>query len=210
MPEPMPEDSQETELLLEQIVRGEAMFERLFARHRAALRQVVQWRLDPTLRTRVDASDVVQETQMEAFRRLPDYLRRRPMPFYLWLRKTAHERLLMLRRKHVGVLRRSVRRELPLPDESSLLLARQFTSPTPTPSQQLSQRELAAQVRRAVGQLGEADREILLMRHFEGLSYQEIACVLKIEPAAARQRNGRALLRLHKLLSQDGLTESVL
>jgi hypothetical protein len=42
---------------------------------------------DPRLRPRVDPSDVVQEAQLDAFRRLADYLQRRPVPFRLWLRK---------------------------------------------------------------------------------------------------------------------------
>jgi DNA-directed RNA polymerase specialized sigma24 family protein len=48
------------------------------------------------------------------------------------------------------------------------------------------------------------------MRNFEALSYNEIAALLEINPAAARKRNGRALLRLHELLSADGLTASQL
>jgi len=94
-------DSSETTRLLEQVRDGDRdAFEKLFARHRPYLRQVVSLRLDPKLRARVDASDVVQETHLEAVRRLPDYLKRRPMPFRLWLRKTAYERLLMIERHH--------------------------------------------------------------------------------------------------------------
>ena len=80
-------------------------FDRLFGLHRAYLRQVVKRRLDPRVRGRVDPSDVLQETQLEALRRLPDYLDRRPMPFRLWLRKTAQERLLVAHRRHVGAAR---------------------------------------------------------------------------------------------------------
>ena len=117
-------DSADTQQLLEQARTGDARaFKQLFSRYRAYLRQAVELRMDARLRARLDASDVVQETQMEAFRRLADYLERRPMPFRLWLRKTAHERLLMLRRQHVEASRRSVLREVGLPDGSSLLLA---------------------------------------------------------------------------------------
>jgi hypothetical protein len=75
------------------------------------------------------------------------------MPFRLWLRRTAQERLL---------------RELPLPEHSSLLLARPFLAPGSTPSQQLAKRELVRQVSQAVARL-EADQEILLLRTHEGL-----------------------------------------
>jgi DNA-directed RNA polymerase specialized sigma24 family protein len=43
------------------------------------------------------------------------------------------------------------------------------------------------------------------MRTVEERSYQEIACILEIDPAAARKRKGRAVLRLHALLAEDGL-----
>lgn len=150
----------------------------------------------------------MQETEIEAFRRIGEYLTRRPMPFHLWLRRTAHERLLMLRRRHVVAAARAVSRELPLPDASSVALAHQFLANDASPSEDLNARELAARVRTAVSQLPEADREVLIMRTYEGLGYDEIACVLGIESAAVRKRHGRALIRLHRLLTDDGLTES--
>jgi RNA polymerase sigma-70 factor (ECF subfamily) len=61
----------------------------------------VELRLDPQLRSRVDPSDVVQEAQMEAARRLPGYLESPPLPFRLWLRQIAQDRLLNLHRRHV-------------------------------------------------------------------------------------------------------------
>ena len=208
MPQVSP-DSSETTRLLEQVRDGDRdAFEKLFARHRPYLRQVVSLRLDPKLRARVDASDVVQETHLEAVRRLPDYLERRPMPFRLWLRKTAYERLLMIERHHVDAQRRAVGREVALPDRSSLQLFGQLLAASSTPSQQLSRAELAHRVRQAVARLADIDKEILLMRNLEGLSNHEVAQVLEIAPAAASQRYGRALLRLRKLLLAGGLSES--
>jgi RNA polymerase sigma-70 factor (ECF subfamily) len=151
---------------------------------------------------------VVQETQLEAFCRLPDFLERRPMPFRLWLRKTAYERLLVARRQHLQAARRAVGREVPLPERSSLLLAQQLLARDSTPSQRLDRRELAQRVRQAVAQLPEPDQEIVIMRAFEGLSNQEVSYVLDIDPGTASKRHGRALLRLHKILSQGGLRES--
>jgi RNA polymerase sigma-70 factor (ECF subfamily) len=77
----------------------------------------------------------------------------------------------------------------------------------PSPSQALQARELAERIGRAVDRLSSADHEILLMRHGEALPFEEIACLLEIEPAAARKRFGRALLRLQKVLSEQGLLE---
>jgi RNA polymerase sigma-70 factor (ECF subfamily) len=203
------DDSEATRNLLREIELGNRKaFDSLFARHRALLRRLVELRLDPKLRSRVDASDVVQEAQLEAFRRLDDFLERRPMPFRLWLCKTAHERLLMSRRQHVEAARRSVGRELPLPEKSSVMLGEQLMASGASPSRQYAQHEMARRVREAVSRLPEIAAEILLMRNFEGLSYEEVGYILDIEPAAARKRHGRALLQLHKLLAEDGLTES--
>ena len=90
--------------------------------------RMIEFRLDPQVAARFDASDVVQETEMEALRRLPDYLDRRPMPFRLWLRKMAVERLLNLRRHHFELACRSVTREVRLSDRSSCELARQLAA----------------------------------------------------------------------------------
>jgi RNA polymerase sigma-70 factor (ECF subfamily) len=199
-------DSAETTRLLDELSGGAApAFDRLFERHRADLRRFVARRLDPRLRARVDASDILQETQLEAFRRMGDFLRRRPMPFQVWLWKTAYERLLKLRRFHVEAARRSVVCELGLPDRSSLLLARPFLDVRSSPARQMERADLVSRVRQALGELGEMDREVLLMRNVDELPYREIACILGLDSAAARKRYGRALLRLRKLLLDAGL-----
>jgi RNA polymerase sigma-70 factor (ECF subfamily) len=210
MGEPRP-DSAETRHLLEQARLGDAeAFERLVARHRPALRRAIQRRLDPKLLPRVDASDIVQEAELEAFNRFDDYLEREPMPFRLWLLKTAHERLLKAVRRHLDAGKRTIKLEVPLPDRSSLDLARQLAAGGPTPSAEVHRRELARRVRVALGELSETDREIVLLRNFEGCSNQEVAHLLDISPEAAKKRYARALLRLKRALTEGGLTESQL
>jgi RNA polymerase sigma-70 factor (ECF subfamily) len=156
----------------------------------------------------VDASDIVQDAELEVVRRMPDYLRDRRIPLRLWLRQIAYEQLLMARRKHVEAQRRAVHRELPLPARSSLQLARQLIAGGPTPSEDVAAQELARRVRQALARLPEVDREVLLMRSFEGLANQDVAQVLQIEPVAASKRYGRALLRLREALLEAGLRES--
>ena len=176
----------------------------LFARHRRQLRQAIALRIDPNVRARFDASDIVQEAQIEALRRLPTFLAKPPAPFYLWLRFIARERLLNWRRDHAVTARRAFGRELHLPEESSLTLASQLADDGPTPSRMLSE---AQRVRQAIGQLSETDQDILLMRNFEGLSNHEVALVLQIEPDAASNRYGRALIRLRKVLLRTAPSE---
>jgi RNA polymerase sigma factor (sigma-70 family) len=93
---------------------------------------------------------------------------------------------------------------------SDRLIGRQLLNAAESPSQQVTEEELAARVRHAIGNLPDNDREILLMRTYEGLTYDEISWVLEVETAAARTRYGRALIRLQKVLTRDGLSESQL
>jgi RNA polymerase sigma-70 factor (ECF subfamily) len=201
-------DSDATRALLDQAAAGDPQaFGQLFARHRPALRDFVELRFDARLRARVDPSDVVQETHLEAFRHLDDYLRRRPMPFRLWLCKTAYQRLAKARRYHQAA-RRDLAREALLPDRSSLLLAQRVLAREPSQPRRLEERELARRVRAVLDRLVAADREVLTLRIVDELSYEEVAYLLDVEQAAARKRFARGLLRLRQLLAEEGLLES--
>jgi RNA polymerase sigma-70 factor (ECF subfamily) len=199
-------DSVRTQGLLELIAAGDAnALEQLLLRFQPELVAFVEFRLDPRLRGRFNGSDVVQEAQLETVRRMDDYLKRRPMPFHLWIRKTAYQRLLNLQRDHRRRAKRSVDREVLLPATSASRLVLPLLGKEPSPSAHLAAREQAERVGLAVAKLEENDREILLMRHVEDLPYEEIACLLDIEPTAARKRYGRALIRLQRLLNDFGL-----
>jgi len=202
-------DSNETQRLLARVQDGStAARDELFARHRAYLRRFVEFRLDPRLRQRIDPSDVIQEAQLEAARRLSAYSTQPPLPFRLWLRQITYDRLLMLQRRHAAAQRRDVTREISLPEESGIALADQICAGGASPSQVLVRDERARRVRVALGELADDDREVLLLRHVEGLSNAEVAVVLKIAPDAASKRYGRALLRLRAQLVETGLTQS--
>jgi RNA polymerase sigma-70 factor (ECF subfamily) len=202
------DDSAETKRLLDAIRAGKRdAFDRLFARHRGYLIDAIRFRIDPQLRGRVDASDIVQEAQLEAYRRLDNWFARRPMTFRLWLRKTAQERLQKARRRHLRAKGRAASREMDLPDRSSLLLVKHLAAPGHNPEQHVANEELAARVRQSLSKLNEVDREVIFMRIFEGLAHDEIAVVLDIEPAAVRKRFGRALLRLRTELIRNTPSE---
>ncbi len=193
--------------LLDRLRAGDReVFGALAARYQPGLHAFITARLDARLAARVDASDVVQEALLEALTRLPDYLERRPLPFRAWLWKTAYERLLKVRRHHARA-RRAVDRDVAWPDRSSLLLARLLLAGNRSPSRRLQEQEAAQCVRQALEQLSEVDREVLLMRNADELSYEEVGCLLDIAPAAARKRYGRALLRLRQALIDNGLLE---
>lgn len=181
--------------------------ETLLALHEPYLHRVIAHRLDPRMNARVDPADVLQETHLQITSRIQDFLTRRPMPFRLWLRKTACECLLQVRRKHVEAQARSVDREALLACQSSIILAERLLDNATSPSGKIVKREVSERVREAVGDLSDQDSEILVLRAYEGLTNSEAACVLSIEVDTCRKRYTRALLRLSQALNDRGLSE---
>ena len=202
-------DSQQTQELLARARSGDAeAAERLLAEHREPVRHMIGLRLDRAIARRVDASDVVQEVLLEASRRLQDYLRDPVMPFHLWLRHIARDHIIDAHRRHRQAQKRGVDREQPLApagwvDRSSLNLAAQFVDQELTPASAALRQELEHRLHDAIHQLEEDDREVILMRHFEQLSNQEVATVLGLSEAAASMRYLRAIRRLRTLLAGE-------
>jgi RNA polymerase sigma factor (sigma-70 family) len=135
--------------------------------------------------------------------RIDDYLQQRSTSFRVWLRQETIEKLIDVRRQHLAQ-KRSVKRDLRLSDASSLSIAQQLLAASP--SRLLQRKELAAQVRDAIESLSESDREVIMLRHIEGLTNVEVAEVLNIDTAAVRQRHGRALRRLIRQLAENGVS----
>ncbi len=209
----MKDESNDTQLLLKQACSGDAgAVEKLFGRHRQRLRRMVQLRLSPALRGRVDASDVIQDSYLEAMRRLADYLKNPTMPFFLWLRFLARQQLFALHRHHTGVKARDPLREValydgPLPEASTEALASQLLGQLTPPSEALARAELQMRLQEGLDALEPEEREILALRHFEQLSSGEAARELGISEAAAAKRYVRALRRLKGILLNLGFGE---
>lgn len=200
-------DATEIEELLDRARSGDdGAVNRLLDRHRESLLRLVAMRLDRGIRRRVDASDIVQDVLLEAHSRLQSYLREPRMPFYLWLRALAMDRLVDAHRRHRAAQRRSVDRERPVEysDRSSIQLVHAIVDRNPTPATEAMRRELGARFEEALERLSSTDREILLLRHFECASNQEAARALDLSEPAAAMRYLRALRRLRELLEEDG------
>jgi RNA polymerase sigma-70 factor, ECF subfamily len=197
----------DTDYLMRQAAAGDDSARgQLLDRHRARLTRMLAVRADPRLAARVDPSDVVQEALADAARRLDRYFAGRPLPFYPWLRKLALERLAALHRQHIRTGRRSVTREearMDLSNRSAVELAERLFARQSGPGSRLQRQELQARVRSALAALRDADREVLVMRHLEGLSAKEIAAVLGLSEGAVNTRHVRALQRLRDLLGPD-------
>jgi len=192
-----------TERLLERVGQGDQQaLERLLSEYRPYLRRLIELRLEEDLQARIDPSDVVQETQIVAVRRIDEFLQRRPTSFRLWLRSKALERLVEARRHH-HAQKRSVEREVSLSNISSFAIAH-YVCPA-LPCSALQQQELAQAAQQALATLSELDREVLLLRHGEGLTNAEVAEVLGVDPDTASKRYGRAVRRLCERLRAMGI-----
>ena len=198
----------DTDELLRRAGDGDRMaVELLLATHRSRLRRMVAVRMDTRLVARMDPSDVVQEALMDAVRKLPEYLRKRSVPFYPWLRQIAWERLIDLHRRHIHTRTRSVtreeRRDIQLPDKSAMQLAGRLVASGTSPSGRLLRQEMRERVRVALDALPPRDREVLVLIYMEQLSAHDIAAVLGISAGAVNMRHLRAIERLRGLLDAE-------
>lgn len=187
----------------EDLIRGgdQGAFVELVAEQAEPLRRWVERRLDPRLRGRVSASDVVQETLLSAGQRLEHYGRLTDMPFGVWIRLVAGQRLAEAHRRHLGAKGRDAAREVPLDAGSgSGTLAARLAGDLTTPSRAAARHETASLMDRALERLAPADREVLVLRHFEALSNDDTAARLGLTKSAATKRYLRALARLRVLL----------
>jgi RNA polymerase sigma-70 factor (ECF subfamily) len=140
------------------------------------------------------------------FRRLDEYLRDPRLPLFLWFRLVVGDRLMKLHRQHLGTQQRAAGREVSLyrdalPLASSAALAAQLLGKETSPTQVVVRAERMLRVQEALNSLEPVDREIISLRHFEGLSRREAAQALGIEEAAAAKRYVRALKRLREALT---------
>ncbi|MFT5153868.1 MAG: RNA polymerase sigma-70 factor (ECF subfamily), partial [Planctomycetota bacterium] len=182
----------------------------LLETYRPRLRRTIATRMDPRLRCRIDPEDVLQESLVEVTRRVPSYLEKREMPFFLWVRFLTGQKLLQLNRTHFGAAARDIRCELPMerqatPDATSFMVASALLDNGPTPSQVMMKKEERGELLRALDDMDAMDREVLVMRHFERLNTLEVSHVLGLTESGARRRYGRALRKLQAIIQSFSL-----
>jgi RNA polymerase sigma-70 factor (ECF subfamily) len=177
----------------------------VFERYRERLRRLVHVRLDARLRGRCDPSDVIQEAYLDASRRLPEYLERPAVPFFLWLRLLTAQKVVEVHRREFAQKRDAARDAHPYLGDgsrtSSVALADAFVRCQTSPSQVSIREETRLALARALEDLDGDDREIIMLRYFEQLTNTEAAQVLGIAENTASQRHVRALKRLRLIIS---------
>jgi RNA polymerase sigma-70 factor, ECF subfamily len=194
----------------------------LLARHEPRLQRLAAFRLDPRVRGRIDAADVMQEAFVAATARRAEFFEQSTQPLFLWLRWMVGNTLLEVHRHHLGAQMRDPRREAMTGrgpdavaadggdgDPTRLALVARLTAGATGPATAAGRAELKAHLHEALGRMDATDREVLALRHFEELTSAETAAVLGIQERAAAKRYLRALERLREVLADmpGGLTE---
>ena len=177
----------------------------LFTRHRERLRRMIRLRLDRRLQGRIDSSDVLQDTYLKIAHGAPEYLAQPNMPPFLWLRFLTGQTLQALHRHHLKVHMRDAGQEVSLrhratPEANSVSLAEMLLGRLTSPTRAARRAEMQLKLQEMLNAMEPFDREVLALRHFEGLSNNEVALVLGLSKTAASNRYIRALGRLKAML----------
>lgn len=175
---------------------------------RPRLEHVVAVRLDPRLRRRIDPGDVIQAAFVEVVRRFDEWeTMRARMPFFCWVRLMTLQKVAELHRRHLGTRKRDVRREVngPVPGSGSTTLTQVIADRGESPSRVFVRHEWEGALHQALERMKPADREILVMRHFDRLSVEACAHALGLTRAGAKVRHLRAARRLRRMLERVDL-----
>jgi RNA polymerase sigma-70 factor (ECF subfamily) len=180
----------------------------LVSEYRERLERMVEFRLDPRLRGRVEAVDVLQEAYIAMARRIGDYTSDPAVSFFVWARQLTYQTLIGIQRRHFSEKRdpnleiRLGQRPAPSASDTSDSMARLLLDERTTPSQAAARAEEAAVLKAALESLDDIDREVLALRHFEQLGNNEVAQTLGLSVTAASNRYVRAMTRLGEVLAR--------
>ena len=181
--------------------------EELFARYRNYLHLLAQGQMGRHLRGKCDASDLVQQTLLEAHRDFDAFHGRQEPELLGWLRRILAHNLFNAAR-HFAARQRDAAREVSLDqlrqglDQSSLSLGRCLAAGTPSPSEAAACDESAVRLADTLTRLPEDYREVLALRVFEGLPAEEVARRMGRTAGAVRMLQMRALAALRDELSR--------
>ena len=183
---------------------NEAALRELLHPYRSYLKLLARLRLGRTLQAKLDESDLVQETLLNAWRAFDTFRGQTEAELMRWLRGILAYTL-------AGNLRhyRAAKRDLTLEqqlerefDQSSRLLDGALLDRGESPSQNALRRERARQLADAIEQLPPDYREVIILRHLEGLTLVQIADRLGQSANGIQKLWARALVKLHQLLKE--------
>jgi RNA polymerase sigma-70 factor, ECF subfamily len=185
---------------------------RLLTLYSNYLKLLVITQLDSRLRSRVSPSDIVQESFFEAHRDFDQFRGQSTAEFVAWLRKIVVNNVLRAVEQHVLTEKRDVRREVSIQDlsrrmeQSTLRLEALLTEAVESPSGCAVRREDEVLLANAVAELSPDYRDVIVLRHIEGLPFDEVARRMERSPGAVRMLWLRALKKLRETLENCELS----
>ncbi len=185
---------------------GQTALASLFSSYQNRLERIVSFRLDPRIRGRIDAADILQEAYLEASHRLQSFLESTDASFFVWLRQQTLQTLIDVHRREFRQ-KRDVNREIRFAatgasDGTSLSIAQFLIDQLTSPSQLAVNAEEMQWLQEALNSMHEVDREVLALRHFEQLGNSQVAEILGLTPTAASNRYLRAAARLSEIMQR--------
>lgn len=195
----MPESSNNTVAWLEAARAGapEALGQALET-YRRYLLLVAERNLDPQLRGKGGASDLVQETFLDAQHAFPRFHGSTEAELLAWLRRLLLNNLSNFARRYRTTGKRALGRETPLPDAGASTAGPGLAGSEPTPSAQAMEREQALALQQALARLPEDYQRVIMLRYQEAKSFEDIGRMLERSADAARKLWSRAMERLRQ------------
>jgi|LakMenEpi03Aug12_release.lakeMendotaPanAssembly.Ray.scaffolds.fasta_scaffold20674_8 RNA polymerase sigma-70 factor (ECF subfamily) len=183
---------------------GEAALADALLFYHSKLERIVQFRMEPALRSRIDTADVLQESYLQISRRAHEFIDGVPVSLFVWIRQRVVQTLIDMQRGHFSDKRNANReKELPSNDygqTSCLSIARFLLDDRTSPSMAAARSEEFERLQSALQTMNDTDREVLAMRHFEQLSNLQVAEALNLSPTAASNRYIRAVAKLGEIM----------
>jgi RNA polymerase sigma-70 factor (ECF subfamily) len=170
---------------------------RLLEAYRADLAGIAEPHLDAQMRLKVEVSDVVQESLLEAHRDFASFRGNTQEEFSAWLKRILRSNLLNHFRAWRRTQSRQIDRQLDF-EAAGLRESRLIDDGGATASAVLSRREQQEKLARAVAALSEDYRQVIQLRHYEGLGFEEIGRRIGRSSDAARMLWYRAFDRLSR------------
>src|SRR5262245_25839580 len=206
----MHDTSLPAEALLVAFRRGdERAGDELLRRFEPWLKLLARVQLESRFQAKFDASDVVQQTMLEAVRAFPQFRGTSEAEFTAWLRQILAHALAHEIRRYAGTQKRDLRRERSLDEDltqGSQRLGDMLAATGTSPSQKVAQRERDVLLAQLLHRLPDDYREVLILRNLEGLSHEEVARRMGRQPGAVRMLWVRALARLREEVEHEGLS----
>ena len=192
--------------LIEGAKKGDAECrERLFSLCRSYLGFIARSQIEPSLRRKVDASDLVQETMLEAFHDFERFDGHTEREWLAWLRRILNHNAADFVRRYRGTAKRNAGREVPFrdPSDSRSPGAPEPIADQPTPSQELLLMDTELRVTAALAALPADYQEVIVLRNLQRLPFNDVAERMGRTRPAVQMLWMRAIKKLQEAMGEQ-------